>query len=62
MTNTKKILITTESHEIFIIWANGKSIVSDVVPDCVTETEISTTGLIVSLSQDNKDGDDDEKL
>lgn len=62
MTNTKKILITTESHEIYIIRANGKSVVSDVVPGCPTETEISTTGLIVSLLQDNKDGDDDEKL
>ena len=62
MTNTKKILITTESHEIFIIRANVKSIVKDVVPDCVTETEISTTSLTVSLLQDNRAGDDDEKL
>lgn len=51
MTNTKKILIETESHEIFIVRVNGKSGIRGFCPTCEAETEMLTLDEAVSLSR-----------
>ncbi len=50
MTNAKKILITTESHEIFIVRMNGKSHIRGFCPNCTFEVEILTLDEAVSFS------------
>ena len=50
MTNTKKILITTESREIFIMRANGKSDVRGFCDACAAEVDLTTLDRAVSLS------------
>ena len=42
MTNAKRILITTESREIFIVRINGKSNVWGFCEICAAETEMLT--------------------
>lgn len=50
MTNLKKILITTESREIFIVRVKGKNVIQRFCPDCAAESEILTLDEAVSLS------------
>ncbi|MEP6923106.1 MAG: hypothetical protein ABI954_01465 [Pyrinomonadaceae bacterium] len=42
MPNSKKILITTESYEIFTVRTNGKSAVRGFCSDCAAEVEMLT--------------------
>lgn len=46
--NTKKILIETESHEVFIVHAGGKSEVRGFCKGCSAETELLTLDEAVS--------------
>ncbi|MEP6901377.1 MAG: hypothetical protein ABJA66_06475 [Actinomycetota bacterium] len=48
---SKKILITTESREIFIVRTNNKSFVSGFCADCAREVELLNLDLAVSFSQ-----------
>lgn len=50
MTHAKKILITTESHEYFIVRAAGKSDVRGYCPQCKAETVLLTMDEAVSVS------------
>jgi hypothetical protein len=42
MTNTKKILITTESREVFFVRVKSKSHIRGFCADCAAETEMLT--------------------
>ncbi len=50
MKNAKKILITTESHEIFIVRVNRRSNIRGFCPDCAEEVELLTLDEAVSVS------------
>ena len=50
MTNSKKILITTESREIFIVRFNRKTGVRGYCAECARETEMMTLDEAVSLT------------
>jgi hypothetical protein len=50
MSNSKKILITTESHEVFIVRMNGTSNISGFCSVCAEETPLLTLDEAVSLS------------
>lgn len=50
MTNLKKILITTESHERFIIRVNGASDISGFCPHCASQVRLLTFDEAVSFS------------
>ena len=50
MTNLKKILITTESHEVFIVRANGGSNIRGLCPNCLREVALFTLDEAVSFS------------
>lgn len=50
MTNAKKILIETESHEVFIVRMNVKSKVRGFCPECKTEVVMLTIDEAVSVS------------
>ena len=50
MTNTKKILITTESREIFIVRINGKEIFRGYCESCAAEAEMFDLNSAVSFS------------
>lgn len=49
MTNAKRILITTESREIFIVRTNGKESVSGFCEICGREAEMLTLDQAVSM-------------
>ncbi len=53
MQNAKKILITTESREIFIMRTNGKSTVRGSCSGCQAEVEMLRLDEAVSLSGQN---------
>lgn len=42
MKNARRILITTESHEVFIVRFTGESDVRGFCPDCAAETQMLT--------------------
>ena len=44
----KKYLITTESHEIFIVRRNSKQTIRGFCPDCQKEVEMLTLDLITT--------------
>ncbi len=48
MSNARKILIETESHEIFIVRGDGKSEVRGFCEGCSAETELLTLDEAVS--------------
>lgn len=50
MTNAKRILITTESREIFIVRMNGKSDVQRFCETCAAETSMLTFDESVSAA------------
>jgi hypothetical protein len=50
LVNAKKILITTESHEVFILRADKEDHAYGRCPDCGIEVEILTLDRAVSLS------------
>lgn len=50
MTNTKKILITTESSEVFIVRFHGKSGVRGFCASCAAETDLLTLDEAVTFS------------
>ncbi len=50
MTKPKKILITTDSREIFILRAKGKSEIRGFCADCGRETEMLSLDEAVSFS------------
>lgn len=50
MTNLKKILITTESHEVFIVRMGGSSNIQGFCPDCAEEVGLLTLDEAVSFS------------
>jgi hypothetical protein len=49
-TNTKKILIETESREIFIVRRNGKEIIRGSCRSCAVEAEMLDLNTAVSFS------------
>ena len=51
MTNSKRILITTESREIFIVRFKGKSNLRGFCRDCAAETELLTIDEAVSFAE-----------
>lgn len=48
VTKSKKYLITTESHEIFIVRYNGSQTFREFCPDCQKEVEMLTLDLITT--------------
>lgn len=50
MTNLKKILITTESHEIFILRTNSGSTISGFCAECKKDVPLFTLDEAVSFS------------
>ncbi len=50
MTNSKRILITTESREIFIVRRRGAEIFQDFCADCQAEVEMLTLDAAIVLS------------
>lgn len=49
MINSKKILITTESREIFIVRINGRTDIRGFCETCAIETEMLTLDHAISL-------------
>lgn len=50
MTNARKIMITTESREVFIMRVNGNSSVRGFCSKCEAEVELLTLDQAVSIS------------
>lgn len=50
MTNAKKILITTESAEVFIVRFNGRSNIRGFCADCAAESDLLTLDEAVTFS------------
>jgi hypothetical protein len=50
MAITKRILITTESSEIFIVRLNGESVIRAFCADCATESAMLTLDEAVTFS------------
>ena len=51
VSKSKKILITTQRHEVFIIRQNGDKAIFGLCPECGLEVELLNLDTAVSLAQ-----------